>query len=200
MKHVLWSVLGLAAVLSGNGLASTGGNEAAAILGFDAKTSRLYWAVYDHSESGQFPQVMWLSLDSTEAGPHLYESVTQVGHDYKFWLEKSNRQLDSLRTRLKAPTSLSPKSIKLSRYARSRGYCSETNAYGRTTQTIWELRAIYGSYSGGAFVAAFCRDSLGVSWAGRIPQQRWVIAIVTYPGIPYEGCYTRDQVMVLRRK
>ena len=190
-------VLLAGAVATGN--ASHGGPTVTEVIGFDPSAGRLYYVARGHSESWEYPQILFLEIvDGSVSAPRLYPVATPVEPRLEDGHAAVESVVDSLRLTCIPPTLLDPSAFHVSPDTLAERYFSDTDFDLKRQLFVIRARVSGPAASGTTVLAAFCNGTIRLSQAMRFQQLDWIAVKLTYTGIPIETCYERDELVVLQ--
>ena len=188
----------LLVLLASPALATTGGKETVELLGYEPVDGKVYWLEHSGGESGDLPWLFYLDLKS--ARPSVAHKVKSWYRgddaDDKFW-----DRLEGLKKRLQTMPTLPLGEFVIEVHARKVGDWYECEDCGDPPVPHYKASVTVTRRSDGAYAVAdvetYHDHKIRLPGVFRTSSGA-MVAILSFTGIPVEGGYEEQRVLLLR--
>ena len=196
--QVKFSWIWIAVLLANADFARTtvSGPQEIRFLGYHKQERRVYWLTYFKDASGRLPKLSYIDFSTEPFEPVVDTSWTKgIKPDNRRTFFKRVKEFKFELLPLKQDISdslvVTAQIIKISDYIIA-------NDLPPVKQFEMAIMLKSGSLKGTSRITAYMNKRIGVSQWYRIPKEQFGIATFSCTGIPWEGGYLKDSVVVLK--
>jgi len=197
-KRILLQAIGILLFLlpPSEGWPTTGGPTSIEVLGYDPVDRKVFFMAVDGSEAGTVPIVHYFSLASNSP-----TRVVQV----RSWYEKIGpndheafeEQLERLRLRLSALKPLEQSAVSTKAEIQYIDQFQVEEGLRPVARYKVHFNLSYGSLRAELDATAYCSDRAELIGAFQVPEEPYVLAVLSYIGNPVEFCYETETAVLL---
>ncbi|TDI83560.1 MAG: hypothetical protein E2O79_04865 [Caldithrix sp.] len=175
---------------------TVGGPQEIRFLGYNEQERKVYWLTYFKDASGRLPKLSYIDFSAEPFEPVVDTSWTKgiEPNDRRTFFKRVNAfksQLLPLKQDMSDSLVVTARIIKITDYIIA-------NDLPSVKQFEMAIMLKSGRLTGTSRITSYINKRIGVSQWYRIPNEQYGIATFSCTGIPWEGGYFKDSVVVLK--
>lgn len=180
---------------------TSGGPLVAELLGFDRLDAKVYYVIWNRSGGGDTtPRVHYFNLraENPARAVPVQSWYDELGNSFED-KRRIKARIETLRSRLEPLDSLSIDLVQLDVDTLANKQWVHPGTGNRRCQYELAIHIAAGSYRALAEATAYCNAVVGVTEWTVVPEDSSAIVSIFYTGIPFETCYRKPIVMLVRK-
>lgn len=179
--------------------ATSGGPSTIEVLGLSKKAQKLYFLRTNEDASDSLPELYSLRVGISDSPVKVKSVYAGLQEDDEDKNEKFDERIEKLKAQLNRLDSQDLKQIQLKTTVMKQGKEIILEDIEVPSWTLsFEVNAKELKSKG--VITSYCNPDVKIREWIRIPNKNIAVAVISYSGIPYEGCYEVQDLVLLKAK